>query len=42
MFERVKKWYLLGLWSEKMVEEAVQKGLLTMKEKDSILGDGAK
>lgn len=39
MFERIKKWFQLGLWNEKMVKDAAEKGLLTMEEAVSMLGD---
>lgn len=29
MFEKIKKWYNQGLWTELMVDTAVQKGVLT-------------
>lgn len=37
MFERIKKWYTLGLWTEKMVKEAAEKGLLTEAEVQTVL-----
>lgn len=43
MFEKIKKWYELGLWNEAMVERAVGKGLLTQAEMESCVsevGDG--
>ncbi len=36
MYEKIKKWYRQGLWSEKMVSNAVGK-LLTEEEAISIL-----
>ena len=38
MFERIKKWYKMGLWSETMVQDAVKKGILTEAEAAEILG----
>lgn len=29
MFEKIKKWYKQGLWTEVMVQNAVAKGVLT-------------
>lgn len=43
MFEKIKKWYELGLWNKAMVEQAVGKGLLTQAEMESFVsevGDG--
>lgn len=32
MFEKIKKWYNQGLWTEQMVQNAVDKGVLTQAE----------
>ena len=32
MFEKIKKYYELGLWSEAMVRNAVEKGVITEDE----------
>lgn len=37
MFEKIKKWYSLGLWSEAMVRNAVTKNVLTDKQAQQIL-----
>lgn len=29
MFEKIKKWYKQGLWTEKMIQDAVDKGVIT-------------
>lgn len=29
MFEKIKKWYKQSLWTEKMVQNAVAKGVIT-------------
>ena len=29
MFEKIKKWYIQGLWTEVMVRNAVNKGIIT-------------
>lgn len=38
MFEKIKKWYKQGLWTDTMVLNAVSKGKLTTEEADDILG----
>lgn len=38
MFEKIKKWYSMGLWTEEMVRNAVDKGVITEEEYDEILG----
>ena len=38
MFERIKKWYNLGLWTEEMVRNAVDKGVITEEQYNEILG----
>lgn len=38
MFERIKKWYSMGLWTEEMVRNAVDKGVITEEEYNEILG----
>lgn len=37
MFERIKKWYEQGLWTEQMVRNAVRKGVLTEAQAEEIL-----
>jgi hypothetical protein len=37
MFERIERWYQLGLWTESMVLNAVSKGILTEAEATVIL-----
>ena len=37
MFEKIKRWYYLGLWTEAMVRTAAQKALLTEPQVMSIL-----
>lgn len=39
MFEKIKKWYKQGLWTEQMVMNAVEKGILTEDQANEILGD---
>jgi hypothetical protein len=38
MKERIAKWYKQGLWTEAMVMDAVEKGILTADEAAEILG----
>ena len=37
MFEKIKKWYVQGLWTETMVRKAFDKGVITEKELNEIL-----
>lgn len=39
MYEKIKKWYILGLWSETMVQNAVGK-LLNQQQADEICREG--
>jgi hypothetical protein len=41
MYEKIKKWYKQGLWTEKMVLNAVQKGVITKQEANEILAKEA-
>lgn len=38
MFEKIKKWYMQGLWSADMVQNAVKKGVITEAQAAEILG----
>jgi hypothetical protein len=38
MKEKIKKWYKQGLWDADMVQNAVEKGILTAEEAAEILG----
>lgn len=38
MYEKIKKWYKQGLWTETMVLNAVSKDKLTAEEANDILG----
>ena len=38
MYEKVKRWYELGLWSEQRVKNAVQKGAISAEEYEAITG----
>ena len=37
MFEKIKKWYKQGLWSESMVYNALEKGILNEEQVYEIL-----
>lgn len=37
MFERIRKWYILGLWTAAMVLSAVDRNVLTPQQADAIL-----
>lgn len=38
MYEKIKKFYDLGLWTEEMVKDALDKGVITKEECNEILG----
>lgn len=37
MYERIKKWYKMGLWTEAMVRNAVIKGVITENQAAEII-----
>lgn len=37
MYEKIDKWYKMGLWDETKVWNAVEKGILTEEEANEIL-----
>lgn len=37
MYEKIKKWYRQGLWTETMVQKAVEKGIITSDEAAEII-----
>lgn len=37
MYNKIKKWYEMGLWTEAMVLQAVEKGIITQAQADEIL-----
>ena len=39
MKEKIKKWYKQGLWTAAMVQDAVEKGILTADEAAEILSE---
>ena len=38
MKDRIMRWYKMGLWSAAMVQDAVNKGVLTEEDAAEILG----
>lgn len=38
MVEKIRRWYQQGLWTERMVQNARMKGVLTEKQSKEILG----
>ena len=38
MFEKIKKFYELGLWNEEMIKNAVKKSIITENEYKAIVG----
>jgi len=40
MYEKIKRFYNLGLWTEKMVRDAVTKGIITEEECEQIVSEG--
>lgn len=40
MFEKIKNFYNLNLWTEKMVKNAVSKGVITEEEYYLIINEG--
>ena len=39
MYEKIKKWYMQGLWSGEMVQTAMEKGILTQAQFAEILSE---
>lgn len=39
MKEKIIKWYKLGLWTEVMIQNAVEKGVITAEDMAEILGE---
>lgn len=42
MFEKIKKWYELNLWSADMVRNAQEKGVITDEQAEDIISGGNK
>lgn len=41
MKDKIAKWYAQGLWTEDMVRQAVEKGVITETEAEEILNSEA-
>ncbi len=39
MFEKIKKWYERGMWTKRMVGDAVKKGKITPAQYEEITGE---
>lgn len=39
MKEKIMKWYKLGLWTEAMIQNAVEKGVITADDMAEIVGE---
>ena len=39
MFERIRKWYAQGLWTNEMVKQAAEKGIITDEQCAEILAE---
>lgn len=39
MFEKIKKWYEHGMWTKRMVADAVKKGKITAEQYEIIVGE---
>lgn len=39
MYEKIKKWYKMGLWKEPQVKQAVEKNVITQQQYEEIVGD---
>ncbi len=37
MYEKIKKWYKQGLWTEEMVQNAVEKGIINQEQANEIM-----
>ena len=40
MKDKIEKWYKQGLWTEEMVNQAAEKGVITAEEAEDITGSG--
>ena len=38
MYEKIERWYKQGLWTTEMVQAAADKGVITRKQADEIMG----
>lgn len=39
MFEKIKKWYKQGLWTQDMVHNALEKGIISQDQYDEIISN---
>ena len=39
MYEKIKKWYEQGLWTAEMVQNAVEKGVISYTEYCELIGE---
>lgn len=39
MFDKIKRWYDMGLWTKEMVKNAVKKGVITPEQYKEITGE---
>ena len=39
MYEKIKRWYELGLWKREMVLQAAAKGIITQEQAMEIIGE---
>ena len=37
MFEKIKRWYLMRLWTEAQVQNALNKEIITQEQYDNII-----
>lgn len=40
MYEKIKKWFYMGLWSAEQVRKAAEKGVITEEQAAEILKEG--
>ena len=40
MYEKIKRWYEIGVWTEQRVREAVAKNVITPEQFKAITGKG--
>ena len=37
MYEKIKRWYIMGLWTEEQVQNALKKGVISQAQYDAII-----
>lgn len=37
MYEKIKKWYYMGLWNAEQVQEAVKRNVITQEQANEIM-----